>query len=68
MTDDGTTIDPALTVNDLITRDPRTIDVFNRFGIDTCCGSGVPIPDAARRDGVDEGRLLDELRRVMARP
>ena len=68
MTDDATTIDPTLTVNELITREPRTIDVFNRFGIDTCCGSQVPIPDAARRDGVDESRLLAELRRVMGRP
>lgn len=68
MTNETAVPDPNLTVNELIAREPRTIEVFNRFGIDTCCGSGVAIADAARRDGVDVGRLLDELREALGRP
>jgi regulator of cell morphogenesis and NO signaling len=68
VTDDATIFDATCTVNELISREPRTIAVFNRFGIDTCCGSQVAIGEAARRDGVDRGQLLAELHRVMDRP
>lgn len=54
--------DPTLTVNEIMAREPRTIAVFNQFGVDTCCGSGVPVADAARRDGVEPDLLLAALR------
>ena len=56
------TFDPTLTVNEIMAREPRTIAVFNQFGMDTCCGSGVPVADAARRDGVALDVLLTALR------
>jgi iron-sulfur cluster repair protein YtfE (RIC family) len=43
-------------------RHPETKAVFERFGLDTCCGSGVPIIDAAHRDGADLDALLATLR------
>ena len=55
-------IDIVSTVNEILARYPATIAVFNRFGIDSCCGGGVPIADAARRDGADFDVLLAELR------
>ena len=59
-------IDQTSSVNEVISRYPATIPVFNRFGLDTCCGGGAPIIDAARRDGADLGALLDELRKAAA--
>ena len=59
-------IDPTLTVRETMTRLPQTKDVFSRFGVDTCCGSGVPILDAAHRDGADLEGLLAALREVAA--
>ena len=56
------TFDPTLTVRDTITRHPETKAVFAQFGLDTCCGSGVPIVDAAHRDGADLDTLLAALR------
>ncbi len=58
--------DTALTVNQLVAREPATIAVFNRFGMDTCCGGAVPIADAARRDGVDLDALIAALRSAIA--
>ena len=59
-------IDPTVTVRETMTRLPQTKDVFSRFGVDTCCGSGVPIVDAAHRDGADLEGLLAALRQVTA--
>jgi regulator of cell morphogenesis and NO signaling len=61
-----TAIDPTASVNDVISRYPATIPVFNKFGLDSCCGGAAPIDAAARRDGADLGALLAELRRAVA--
>jgi len=60
-----TTIDPTWPVNEVIARYPATIAVFNKFGLDTCCGGGAPIIDAAHRDGADADALLAALRKAM---
>ncbi len=60
------TIDPTATVDQTIARHPQTIAVFNRFGLDTCCGGGAPILEAARRDGADPVALLEALRDATA--
>jgi regulator of cell morphogenesis and NO signaling len=62
-----TTIDPTRTVNEIMVRYPATVAVFNRFGIDTCCGSGVPVVAAAQREGVDPEALLAALEEVVGR-
>lgn len=58
-------LDPALTINEIIARHPETIPVFNRFGMDTCCGGGVTVDESARRDGLDAGAVVAELRRAL---
>jgi iron-sulfur cluster repair protein YtfE (RIC family) len=63
---DEIVIDPAVTVRETMARLPQTKDVFSRFGVDTCCGSGIPILDAAYRDGADLEGLLAALRQVAA--
>jgi regulator of cell morphogenesis and NO signaling len=40
-----------LTVNEIVARFPETVAVFNQYGVDTCCGGGVPLPLAAERAG-----------------
>lgn len=61
-------IDPAVTVRETMALHPQTRNVFSRFGVDTCCGSGIPICDAAHRDGAELDRLLAALRDVAAGP
>jgi len=60
--DHEATFDPAWTVNETMARYPATMDVFNRFGIDTCCGSGSPIREAAHRDAADPDALIAAVR------
>lgn len=62
MKDPIITTDPVHgTVNEIIRAHPATVEVFNRFGIDSCCGGAVSVVDAATRDGADP----DELRRAI---
>jgi len=59
-------LDPALTINEIILAHPQTVAVFNRFGMDACCGGGVGLEEAAARDGVDVQALRTALADVLA--
>lgn len=62
------TVEPQLgelTVNETIRRFPRTVEVFNRHGIDACCGGAAPVAEAAARDGADVAAVLRELRSII---
>ena len=60
------TIDTSVSVNEMVARHPETMPVFNRFGLDTCCGGGAPIAEAARRDGADLDALVKALRETLS--
>lgn len=50
------------TVNEVIAYCPRAVEVFARWGIDSCCGGGLPIEEAARRHGADPADVLAALK------
>ena len=50
-----------LVVNDCIKLYPKTIGIFTRFKIDSCCGGAVSIKEAAARDGADLDAILAAL-------
>ncbi|HEY0152464.1 MAG TPA: DUF542 domain-containing protein [Longimicrobium sp.] len=50
-----------MTLNDAIRLHPRSVAVFNEYGLDSCCGGAATIAEAAERDGVP----LDELLRAL---
>lgn len=54
-----------MTVNEAIRRFPATVEIFNRYGIDACCGGSAPVAEAAVRDGADPVALQTELLRVI---
>ena len=60
-------LDPMMTINEIVARYPATIPVFNRFGMDTCCGGGVSVNEAARRDGVEVEPVMGALRDIVER-
>ena len=59
-------IDSNLTINAVVQRYPAALGVFNARGLDTCCGGGLPVAEAARRHGLDLQELLTALELVAA--
>jgi iron-sulfur cluster repair protein YtfE (RIC family) len=53
-------------VNQVIHAHPGTVEVFNRFGIDSCCGGAAPIATAAAMHGADPDEVLDALNAIVA--
>lgn len=60
-------IEPTMTVNEVVRLYPASIPVFNEYGIDTCCGGGVPLSIAVQRDDVDLAELIARLQQVSER-
>lgn len=58
-------LDCTATVNETMARWPATTAVFNRFGVDTCCGAGASVEESARRDNADAAALCAALREVI---
>lgn len=54
-----------MTVNETIRRFPATVEIFNRYGIDACCGGAASVAEAAVRDGADPVKLQGELLSVI---
>ncbi|OGQ58150.1 MAG: hypothetical protein A3J24_00325 [Deltaproteobacteria bacterium RIFCSPLOWO2_02_FULL_53_8] len=59
-------ISKDMVVNDCIKLYPKTIGVFTRFSIDSCCGGAVSIEAAAKRDKADLDAMLAALDEAVA--
>ena len=59
--DTTTTIQGTMTINETIRERPETVAVFDRYGLDSCCGGSLPIEQAARRHGLDPDEVLAAL-------
>jgi iron-sulfur cluster repair protein YtfE (RIC family) len=62
-----TQVDRTETVNEIIVHHPASVETFNAFGIDACCGGDASVEDAARRDGADIDALLAALDAIVTR-
>jgi iron-sulfur cluster repair protein YtfE (RIC family) len=54
-------IDPADTLNAIVARYPAALAVFQRFGLDTCCGGSLPLATAAEHHALDLEAVLAAL-------
>jgi regulator of cell morphogenesis and NO signaling len=56
------------TIGDLVARDYRAAEVFEKHGIDFCCGGKVSLTSACRERGIDAQEVLRELDRIAEEP
>jgi iron-sulfur cluster repair protein YtfE (RIC family) len=57
-----TALTPSITVNEAVHLFPATLPVFQRQGIDSCCGGAHSLQEVARKHGMEVEALLKELR------
>lgn len=53
-------------VGQIATEHPMSTRVFARYGIDYCCGGGVPLTEACQRRGVDPSAVVAEIEKELA--
>ena len=56
-------LDKSATVGELVTSHPAAMKIFQRHGIDFCCGGMKPLGEACAEHGVDAQAVLDEIRK-----
>ncbi len=59
---------PATTVGAIVAEDFRTATVFERHGIDFCCGGHMELSAVCREKGLDEAALRREIAAVTSAP
>ena len=56
------------TIGDFVAEDYRTAAVFEKHGIDFCCGGKVTLSAACREKGIDPGMILREIEAARSTP
>lgn len=59
------TVTESMTVNEVLRRWPATGDVFNRYGLDLCCGGSLTLAQGAAASGVNLSDLIRDLEAVV---
>jgi regulator of cell morphogenesis and NO signaling len=57
-------IDPSVSVQEVINRDYRTVEVFRKHGIEYCCGGRWSLETAAMMKGLELPELISELQQA----
>ncbi len=56
------------TIGEVVAADYRTAEIFERHGIDFCCGGKIPIVEACKSKGIDPAALTSELESLQQEP
>lgn len=56
----------SMTVNEALSAAPETSAIFNRLGVDTCCGGTLTLAEAARSIGLEAEQLRAEIEPALA--
>ncbi len=51
-------------INNVTRKYPKTLKVFAQYKVDSCCGGACSIETTATADGVDVGKLVEELNKI----
>lgn len=54
------------TVSDIVKNDFRTSEVFDKYGIDFCCGGNISVAEASKQNQVNTDQLVQELNQKMS--
>jgi regulator of cell morphogenesis and NO signaling len=58
-------ISKEMSVNQIIKLYPKSIGVFNRFNIDSCCGGAETLEKAVKNAGANLDEVLNEIKKAV---
>lgn len=58
----------AKTIGEFVAADYRTAKVFEKYGIDFCCGGKIPLADVCRERGIDPVAIVKEIEAAGSEP
>ena len=61
-------ITPSSTAGDIVTDDYRAAEIFEKHGIDFCCGGKIPLAEACLEKGLDIAALTSEIESLRQEP
>jgi len=62
-------VNPAdKTIGAFVAEDYRVAQIFEKYGIDFCCGGNVPLAAASRERGIDPAAILQEIAAARSEP
>ena len=53
-----------LTLNEIAAAVPRALEVFDRYGLDSCCGGAKPLALVCEKHALDLAKVLSDIRFV----
>ncbi|HWQ14918.1 MAG TPA: DUF542 domain-containing protein [Roseiflexaceae bacterium] len=59
------TFDASETLNEIVARAPRALEVLQHYGLDTCCGGALSLETAAQHHGLDVREVLAALQAAL---
>jgi len=54
-------ITETMTLNEIMLAAPRAVEIFNQYGLDSCCGGAKPLALVCEKHGLDLTAVLKEL-------
>ncbi|MBI2795815.1 MAG: DUF542 domain-containing protein [Gemmatimonadetes bacterium] len=54
----------TMTLNEIVAAVPRAVEVFERFGLDSCCGGARPLAVICVKHGLNPDLVLRALREL----
>jgi hypothetical protein len=56
------------TLGELVTEDYRRVEIFEKHGMDFCCGGAVTLAEACRENNLDLDKVVEEVEQLEREP
>ncbi len=54
----------SLTLSEIVTRNFRAAEIFEKYNLDFCCGGNKPVAEACREKGIDSSTVMEDLQSI----
>lgn len=55
-------------IGEIVSNDFRTAELFNKAGMDFCCGGNITLEEACKQEGLDPNEFMEKINAIMEQP